>query len=150
MVRKLKISGETVLRITNWMMMTGKKFTSVIFNVQLSLTLDPFISKFFHGAIALWDFLFKIKRIDSPVCCFCEKVPETIIHIFCKCDLVKPLWLEIGNIFLLNTEFDSQFSNLEKVFGIIDNKFLTYIILYTKYFIYRSKFQDKKKLILMV
>ena len=62
----------------------------------------------------------------------------------CECDLVKPLWLEIGNIFLLNTEFDSQLSNFEKVFGIIDNKFLTYIILCTKYFIYRGKFQDKK------
>ena len=58
-------------------------------------------------AIAFWDFLFKIKRIDSPVCCFGQKVPETIIHIFCKCDLVKPVWQEIGNIFLLNTEFDS-------------------------------------------
>ena len=46
--------------------------------------------------------------------------------------------------FHLNTEFDCQLSNFEKVFGIFDNKFLTYIILCTKYFIYRCKFQDKK------
>ena len=100
----------------------------------------------FSRAFAFRDYLFKIKRIDSPVCCFCQKVPETIIHIFFECDLVKPLWPEIGNIFfLLNTEFNSsQLSNFEKVFGIIDNKFLTYIILCTKYFIYRCRFQDKK------
>ena len=100
--------------------------------------------KIFHRAIAFRDFLFKIKRIDSPECCFCQKVPETIIHIFCECDFVKPFWLEIDNIFHLNTEFDCQLSNFEKVFGIFDNKFLTYIILCTKYFIYRCKFQDKK------
>ena len=58
--------------------MTGKKFTFVILNVQSSLAFGPFISKFFiYRAIAFRDFLFKIKRIDSPVCCFCQKVPET-------------------------------------------------------------------------
>ena len=59
-----------------------------------------------------------------------QKVPETIIHIFCECDFVKPLWLEIYNIFYLNTEFDCQLSNFEKVFGIFDNKFLTYYFMY--------------------
>ena len=84
------------------------------------------------------------ERYILPECCFCQKVPETIIHIFCECDFVKPLLLEIDNIFHLNTELDCQLSNFEKVFGIFDNKFLTYIILCTKYFIYRCKFQDKK------
>ena len=91
--------------------------------------------------------MFKIKRIDSSECCFCQKVPETIIHIFCECDFVKPLWLEIDNIFHLNTEFDCQLSNFEKVFGIFDtcNKFLTLFYVPSRaYFIYRCKFQDKK------
>ena len=65
-------------------------------------------------------------------------------YFFCECDFVKPFWLEIDNIFHLNTEFDCQLSNFENIFGIFDNKFLTYIILCTKYFIYRCKFQDKK------
>ena len=115
------------------------------FKCAIESRLRSFYFKIFHRAtIAFRDFLFKIKRIDSPGCCFCQKVPETIIHIFCECDFVKPLWLEIYNIFHLNTEFDCQLSNFEKVFGIFDNKFLTYIILCTKYFIYRCKFQDKK------
>ena len=110
-------------------MKTGKKSTSVIFKCTIeSRAFDPFISRFFIGLLLFVNFLFKIKRIDSPECCFCQKVPETIIHIFCECDFVKPLWLEIYNIFHLNTEFDCQLSNFEKVFGIFDNKFLTYII----------------------
>ena len=113
------------------------------FKCTIESRLRSFYFKVFHRAIAFRDFLFKIKRIDSPECCFCQKVPETIIHIFCECDVVAPLWLEIGNIFNLNTDSDIQLTNFEKIFGIIKNKFLTYIILCTKYFIYRCKFQDK-------
>ena len=68
-------------------------------------------------------------------CFFFKKVPETIIHIFCECDLVKPLWLEIGNIFHLNTELDSQLSNFEKVFLDFYRKVFD-IFLCKKYFIY--------------
>ena len=114
------------------------------FKCTIESRLRSFYYKIFHRAIAFRNFLFKIKRIDSPGCCFCQKVPKTITHIFlwmwfCQTSLA-------GNwyIFHLNTEFDHQLSNFEKVLVIFDNKFLTYIILCTKYFIYRCKFQDKK------
>ena len=115
------------------------------FKCTMESRLRSFYFKIFHRAISFRDFLFIIKRIDSPECWFCQNVPETINHIFCECDVVKPLWLEIDNTFHLNTEFDCQLSNFEKSFwDVFDNKFLTYIILCTKYFIYRCKFQDKK------
>ena len=89
------------------------------FKCTIESRLRSFYFKIFHRAIAFRDFLFKIKRIDSPECCFCQKVPETIIHIFCECDFVKPLWQEIYNIFHLNTEFDCQLSNFEKSLGFL-------------------------------
>ena len=89
-------------------MKTRKKFTSVILNVQSSLALDPFISRFFIGLLLSATFLFEIKRIDSPECCFCQKVTETIFFFFCECDFVKPLWLEINNIFHLTTGHCSE------------------------------------------
>ena len=105
----------------------------------------PFISKFFTGLLLFGTSCLKLKEVTLRSVVFVKGyLHETIIHIFCECDLVKPLWLEIGNIFHLNSTFDSQLSNFEKVFGIFNEKFLTYIILCTKYFIYRCKFQDKK------
>ena len=60
------------------MMIEGKKFTSVILKAFKCSTstesrLRSFHFKIFHGAIAFRDFLFKIKRIYHPVCCFCQK-----------------------------------------------------------------------------
>ena len=48
---KAKIFWGTVFRITNWIMMNGKKFTSVILNVQLSLAFGLFNLKFFIGQL---------------------------------------------------------------------------------------------------
>ena len=61
-------------------------------------TLRSFYFKIFHKAIAFNDFLFKIKRRDSPYCSFCNKVEETIIHVFLQCDKVKPIWKDIIRI----------------------------------------------------
>ena len=52
------------------------------FKWTIESRLWSFYFKIFDRAIACQDFLFKIKRIDSPVCCFCQKVPETIIIFF--------------------------------------------------------------------
>ena len=113
------------------------------FRCTIESRLWSFYFKIFHRAIAFCDFLFKIKRIDSPECCFCQKVPETTIHIFCECDLVKPLWLEIDNIFIWILNLIVSCLILKKFLDFWC-KFLTYIILCTKHFIYRCKFQDKK------
>ena len=64
----------------------GQKSICAILNVLLILAFEHFISNFFHNAIAFNDFLFKIKRKDYPNCCFCDKYPESIFHIFCECD----------------------------------------------------------------
>jgi len=62
----------------------------------------------------------------------------------CECDAVVPLWLEILNILRLKTDPNLNLTNYEKMFGICNNSFITYITLCIKYFIYRCKFQDKK------
>ena len=51
------------------------------FKCSISSQLRSFL-KFFHDAIAFNDFLFKINRKNSPNCAFCDKVPETVSHVF--------------------------------------------------------------------
>ena len=98
----------------------------------------------FSYSIAFNDFLFKLKRKDSPNCCFCEKYPETIIHVFCECEVVIPLWNDMVKI--INHKKDVNFSvcNFDKMFGIQDDKFLTFLFLIIKYYIFVSKLQNKE------
>ena len=58
------------------------------FRCSIDTRLRSFCFKFFHKAIAFYDFLFKINRKNSPNSDFCDKYPESVTHIFCDCDLV--------------------------------------------------------------
>ena len=105
---------------------------------------DLFIlKKFSINAIAFNYFLFKIKRKDSPDCVFCKQFPETIIHFFCDCDIVKPIWKDLVDV--IRDKHDSNFriSSFDKIFGIQDDQFLTYLFLCVKYYLYVCKFQTK-------
>ena len=113
------------------------------FKCSIDTRLRSFYFKVFHNAIAFNDFLFKIKRKDSPDCMFCKKLPETIIHFFCECEVVKPIWNDLDKI--IRNKYDINFASspFEKMFGIQGDKFITYLFLCVKYFLYVCKFQNK-------
>ena len=90
------------------------------------------------------DFLFKIKRKDSPNCIFYDKEIEIIVHLFCDCESVAHLWHDLLQIIHLKEDPDFVLNNKKKMFGVSSDKFLTYLILSLKYFIYRCKFQNTK------
>ena len=85
-------------------------------------------------------FLFKINRKESPNCVFCEKKEETIVHLFCECEKVTPLWKYVTDS-LARKGNNINLTNFEKLFGIITDKFVTYILLIVKYYIYICKFR---------
>ena len=113
------------------------------FKCSIDTRLRSFYFKVFHNAIAFNDFLFKIKRKDSPNCMFCKKLPETIIHFFCECEVVKPIWNDLDKIIRNKHDIDFASSPFEKMFGIQGDKFITYLFLCVKYFLYVCKFQNK-------
>ena len=53
------------------------------FKCTINTRVRSFYFKLFHKAIALNNFLYKIKRKDSPNCSFCKNAPETYTHLFC-------------------------------------------------------------------
>ena len=114
------------------------------FKCSIDTKLRSFYFKVFHKAIAFNDFLFKIKRKDSPLCDFCKQFPESIIHVFCDCELVKPIWEDLVNVIQDKHDINFSISNFDKMFGVFKDKFLSYLFLCLKYYIYICKFQNKK------
>ena len=96
----------------------------------------------FHKTIALNAFLYKIKRKDSPNCSFCDKVEETTVHLFCECEKVTPLWQELLTLIHLKLDPNFSLTNFEKLFRTPCDKFLSYLFLLLKYFIYTCKFKS--------
>ena len=109
----------------------------------LDTKLRSFYFKVFHRAIAVNDFLFKIKRKESPKCTLCEKKEETLVHLFCECEKVTPIWHDLLTIISQNLDSNITVTNFEKLFGICSDKFVSYLFLLLKYHIYTCKFQNK-------
>ena len=128
-------SQVTVPEETIW-----EKVHNVNFTCTIDTRLRSFYFKIFHKTIALNDFLFKINRKESPNCVFCEKKEETIVHLFCECEKVTPLWKYVTDS-LARKGNNINLTNFEKLFGIITDKFVTYILLIVKYYIYICKFR---------
>ena len=40
------------------------------------------------------------------IACFVKKLPETIIHFFCECEVVKPIWNDLDKI--IRNKHDTQ------------------------------------------
>ena len=72
----------------------------------------------FHKAIALNDFIFKIKRRESPNCSLCDKNEETLIHLFCECEKVTKIWHDLRTI-ISQSNFLLNVTNFEKLFGFL-------------------------------
>ena len=59
------------------------------FKCSIYTRIRSFYIKLFYKAIALNDFLHKIKKKDSPNTNFCNTEPESFTHLF-DCNVVKP------------------------------------------------------------
>ena len=101
-----------------------------------------FYFKIFHKAIALNDFLFKIKRKNSPNCSLCDKKEETMVHLFCECEKVTPVWQNLLVIISRENRSAINVTNFNKLFGICGDKFISFLFLLLKYHIYMCKFKN--------
>ena len=121
----------------NW-----EKIHKTIFFSTIDTKLRSFYFKIFHRAIALNDFLFKIKRKESHNCTLCDKKEETMVHLFCDCEKVAPIWHDL--LVTISQKCNSIIivTNFEKLFGICCDKFVTFLFLLLKYHIYMCKFNN--------
>ena len=86
--------------------------------------------------------LFKFKKVDSPLCDFCEEELETIEHLFFHCPKVCMFWDDL-KVLLNSLNITVSFDIKDVLFGILDtdniSNLVNYILLESKYFIYRCK-----------
>ena len=110
------------------------------FTCTIETRLRSFYFKIFHNTIALNAFLYKIKRKDSPNCVFCDNQEESITHLFCDCEKVTPIWTYLLNIIKKHIN-NFNLTNFKKLFGFSSDRFITYLLLVAKYYIYICKFK---------
>lgn len=116
------------------------------FMCSIETQLRAFYFKVFHKTICTNKFLNKIGRYDSPLCFFCNKVDETLDHLFCNCDNIISLWDQLQMLIEIKTGDEFIFSNFQKMFGVQmeDSEHyeaINFLILCLKFYIYRCKFQ---------
>ena len=76
-------------------------FLNKIFNLPKMCNRDTWMQMFqykiLHRIVATNSKLFLYKIFDSPLCSYCTSDSETILHLFCECDLTTGVWQEIIN-----------------------------------------------------
>ncbi len=85
--------------------------------------------------------LFKFRKVDSPLCYFCEDEPESLELFF-----FTAFWKKVN--LLLNSQgmLFRSFNIRDILFGVLDTvsneMLLSYIVLESKNFIYRTKLNE--------
>ena len=77
----------------------------------------------------------------------CNKYPETVIHLFIRCEKVAPFWIEVEDFMKNFSEEEIHFSVDTVLWNriIVDNPYhvKNFICLLAKHYIYKKKWQEK-------
>ena len=76
-----------------------------------------------HRIIGTNDLLCKMGLHADGLCSFCNRSPETIIHLFYYCPYSERLWNDIHNWLQFSIGLDVDFSLSNVIFGITGTKF---------------------------
>ena len=75
--------------------------------------------------------LFKFKKVDSPLCDFCEKELETIEHPFFHCTKVTMFWDDLKAVLnSFNIHVTIRFDIMNVLFGILDTDNISILVNY--------------------
>ena len=110
--------------------------------VTLDANLRMFQYKLLNNVSYLNDMLFRFKKVDSPLCSYCNEEEETPLHLFHSCLKIKQLWNRLRQCF-------SQFINIplstpqSSILGIFDNnqhsELINHLLLIFKFYIYSTR-----------
>ena len=99
--------------------------------------------KVLHNILFLNQKLFLFRTVSSPLCSFCNREEETILHTFYSCIFTKALWNDLKNSvegFLQLPDLTTQ----STMFGFLDintNVYLisNHLLLIFKFYVYKAR-----------
>ena len=115
------------------------------YNITIDTKLREFQYKYLMNIIPDNSFLHKCHLVQSSLCDFCTMHPDSIYHMFWECHIVQGFWSEV-KLFLedkfskiINLTFQNiSFCNIINIKD-EDGPIVNYIVLLSKYFIFKNK-----------
>ena len=106
--------------------------------------LKNFQFKFIHRIIYTNTMLFKMSKVDSPMCYFCSEKQETLLHMFIECDVVKKIWEKARQYVYRNINNNLKISKESICFGFDKSqREATCFIIIIKWYIFRCKIKEQ-------
>jgi hypothetical protein len=90
--------------------------------------------KLLHRTIPTNAFLYKCRLVETDLCASCGETRETILHLFCDCNIVKNIWLKIYEQLQIRCGGLAGLSGRDILLGIenVDYLYINSILLITK------------------
>ena len=110
--------------------------------------LQWFQTRLLHRILPTKKYLALCKLTDSSACSFCGQETETLNHLFWNCIHVQKFWNDFLELLKEKCIHCARFNLNEQLvlFGSSDNTYtdkpINFIILFAKFYIYKSKFQS--------
>ena len=85
--------------------------------------------------------LFRFKKVDFPLCSYCDEEEETLLHLFHSCLKTKQLWNKLRQYFsqFINIPHSTPQSSMSSILGIFDNnqdsELISHLLLILKLYI---------------
>jgi len=106
-------------------------------NITIDNVLRSFQFKVLHRIIYFNDKLFLFKVSNETSCDFCNETSDSIEHRFWECRKVQELWKDIIKWYSELTESQITLSYKEIISNLCGDNLLNFVVLYTKYYIYK-------------
>ena len=125
-----------------------KIFNKIIQNIK-EIKLKDFQFKVTYKILVTNSFLHKINKIDSNMCEYCNRQPETIHHLLVECEISKRFWNELKTWLndISSVTLDLGEKNILFAYQDKSNTIRNYLCILAKYFIYTTKFTQKNLLL---
>ena len=117
-------------------------YHSVVTDID-EIKLRDFQYKINNKILVTKSFLFKINKIDNDLCSYCKQYPESIAHLFLRCEKVKEFWGSLRTWLKHNCNIDLNLEDRNIIFSHqYRNSVENYLLVLGKYYIYKNKFSE--------
>ena len=115
------------------------------FSCTVQTKLQSFQYRILHRTLATNTLLVKIGILNVDNCTFCLSASESIVHLFWHCNITQSIWQSLAVWITESTGITFSLSCPTVILGLSDNicnnSAINFIILATKYYIYKCKME---------